>query len=295
MRRARARRAVPALEIARAGPLYDLSAREAIRKNPTDVEVWPDASGGCFALSQSSAGRHRLELPGLATFVFGASGPVTAIARVGAARGDVIEAYRNDALPLILHARGDEALHASGVVTGRGVVAFCGASGSGKSTIAYALGRRGIRQWADDVVALRISDARVDAIPLPFEVRLRETSAAALGLGKGARRLAATPAHVSSPLAAIFVLARSGDGADGAALVSLSPAAALAALLPHAFCWSLLNAARKRLMLQRYLTLVAGIPIRRLLVGGGIEALDRVLDVVERAIGEGATETSVPA
>ena len=58
---------------------------------------------------------------------------------------------------------------------------------SGKSTIAYGLHRRGYRLWADDAVALEVSESAITALPLPFDVRLRPATAALFGLGRGRR------------------------------------------------------------------------------------------------------------
>ena len=60
---------------------------------------------------------------------------------------------------MALHAHGDEAIHASAVLLGDAVVAFCGRSQTGKSTVAYGLHRRGCRVWADDTL---VFDASAD-------------------------------------------------------------------------------------------------------------------------------------
>ena len=87
-----------------------------------------------------------MELPDLGTFRFDGHGDrVIAAARPGVGAGAIAEAYWHAALPLVLQARGSEVLHASAVLTPGGVVAFCGTSRSGKSTIAYGLHRRGYR------------------------------------------------------------------------------------------------------------------------------------------------------
>jgi hypothetical protein len=48
-------------------------------------------------------------------------------------------------------------------------------------------------------------------------------------------------------------------------------------------------------MLRCYLALVAGIPIWQLQIGGAIEALDHVLDMVQWAIDEGAADATETA
>jgi hypothetical protein len=70
------------------------------------------------------------------------------------------------ALGVVLHQRQRLALHASGAVLGGKAVAFLGASGWGKSTLAAALCGRGHKLFSDDIVALR-EDSRADFVVLP--------------------------------------------------------------------------------------------------------------------------------
>jgi len=58
------------------------------------------------------------------------------------------------ALAALLHQRGNLPLHASGVATPRGAVLFAGCSGSGKSTIAAALHKRGFPLLADEIYSI---------------------------------------------------------------------------------------------------------------------------------------------
>src|SRR5439155_16052773 len=98
------------------------------------------------------------------------------------------------------------ALHASGVLGPGGVVAFCGESGTGKSTLAYGLGTRGYLPWADDAVAFEITDADVHTVRLPFRVRLRPDAAAVLD-----GSVSEPGERKSAPLAAAVMLRRDGD------------------------------------------------------------------------------------
>ncbi len=251
---------------------------------PGDAETWVDAAGGVFARCQSRGGHHWLDLPGLAAFRFGDGGHcVSATPRPGVDPASVADAYRHSALPLVLQALGREVLHASAVVARRRVVvALCGASGSGKSTIAYGLHRRGLAQWADDAVALDISDAAVEAVPLPFDVRLRPGPAALFGLGSRTARLDRDSGEAPLPLAAACVL----DRTSRPGITRLRPAAAFPAVLAHAFCFRLGDAARKRVMLSRYLSLIARVPVWAIGFDDGLEGLATVLDLVERVVGE---------
>src|SRR5437868_7089772 len=81
--------------------------------------------------------------------------------------------YRRAVLPMALQAHGQEVIHASAVITEDGVVAFCGRSQTGKSTVAYGLHRRGYRVWADDTLVFDASAEFVQVIPYPHRLRIR--------------------------------------------------------------------------------------------------------------------------
>jgi hypothetical protein len=253
--------------------------------------TWRDAAGGVVAHARTSGERFWMDLPGLATFWFDErSDHVVAAPHPGSAADAVAELYWHAALPLVVQARGGEVLHASGVLMPRGVVAFCGASMSGKSTIAYGLHRRGYRLWADDAIALEVTECAISALPLPFDVRLRPATAALFGLGERAVRLA-RPDDASeqmgrdpAPLEAVCVL---GRGAPTSKKVApLKASVAYPALLANAHCFSLEDPERKRLMLDRYLSLVARVPVVALAVPDGLEGLAAILDALESAFGE---------
>jgi hypothetical protein len=256
----------------------------------TDATTWRDAAGAVVAYARASGERYWMDLPGLATFCFDErSDHVVATPHPGIAADAIAELYWHAALPLVVQARGGEVLHASGVLMSRGVVALCGASKSGKSTIAYGLHRRGYRLWADDAVALEVTEPAITALPLPFDVRLRPATAALFGLGEGAARLAGRDSsepvgRAPAPLEAVCVL---GRGAPGSAILApLKASEAYPALLANAHCFSLEDPARKRLMLDRYLSLVARVPVMALAVPDGLEDLPVILDALERAFGE---------
>ena len=278
---------VPTLEVVRGVPGIEGS----FAWGDASDEAWRDAAGAVFAYCRSRDGRHWMDLPGLATFYFDGDGRVAAVPRPGVAAQSVVDAYRHSALPLVLQALGKEVLHASAVVIDRGVVAFCGHSGSGKSTIAYGLHRRRHRIWADDAVLLEVSGSAITTMPLPFDVRLRPAATALFGLGACAARLpgrhdpGTDEDGPAAPLAAICVLDRGNGASGGAACRPLPAAQAYPALLAHAYCFSLENCARKRLMLERYLSLVARVPVFALAYPDGLEGLPSVLDTVERLLG----------
>jgi len=103
-------------------------------------------------------------------------------------------------LPFVLQALGSELLHASGVVTPSGALAFCGGSSAGKSTIAHRLTGRGHEPLADDALMFELTAAGVDAVRIPFTTRV-DGRATRMGV-IGSERF---------PLAAVFVVERAAE------------------------------------------------------------------------------------
>lgn len=135
-------------------------------------------------------------------------------------------------LPNVGIAHGYEALHASGVMTDRGVVAIVASSGTGKSTLALELMKRGWPLFADDTVMLgRCGDA-IEAHPstpfinLPAAADDVGTLGTYLGPVDGERWVAvANPAETASRVAAIVLLERGPGEHLGALPAGESPLA----------------------------------------------------------------------
>jgi hypothetical protein len=254
------------------------------------VQEWREADGTAFAFCATVYGVHWIDMPGIARFGFErAPGEVDVVPYPGVGPEVVGDAYRGTALPMILQARGVEVLHASANLTERGVVAFCGASGTGKSTIAVGLNHRGYEIWADDAVALGESGV---VIPLPFRAHLRPTAAAFFGAMRkeasgGEARKDGPAGRVASsrePLAAVCVLERVTDLADRVVVERLGPPAALRSVLAHAFCFSLQDPQCKRRMTEHYLQLVGRVACFAVRFQPGLEGLSTILDAVEREV-----------
>src|SRR5438045_2629057 len=133
------------------------------------VQVWREQDQVC-AYGYAADGARWMHVPDLATFRLGRE--VAAFTLPSADPDLIRDAFERNVLPMAIQALGGEALHASGVVGSSGVVAFCGESGTGKSTLACALSARGYRLWADDAVAFEPGDGGLVAVPLPFQLRL---------------------------------------------------------------------------------------------------------------------------
>jgi hypothetical protein len=83
-------------------------------------------------------------------------------------------------LGLVLRLRGITCLHASCVAVADGCIAFAGASGAGKSSVAALFARNGHAVLSDDVVPLHAGTAAVVAVPTYPRVRLWADSTASL-------------------------------------------------------------------------------------------------------------------
>ena len=239
------------------------------------AEIWRRPDGGVCAYGYTGATQHWMCFPGFATFSF-SNISVRALVQRGAKRGRIRDVYERSVLPMAVQLQGLEALHASGVRSPRGIVALCGVSGTGKSTVAFGLSRCSYRLWGDDAVAF---DPACRAVPLPFRMQLRSQSSAYFGESSGCRR---RNQGVPVPMAMVVVLRRVENGVP--MLTQLAPPAAFPAVLPHAYCFSLNHAERKRGMARTYLQLCARIPIFELKFSAGLVHLARMLELIEHAI-----------
>lgn len=256
------------------------------------VEVCHDAGGDLLAYCCAENGTLRVELPDLASFSYerGAS-HVRAIPHRPLSPAFILDTYHHCVLPLILPALGTEVLHASAVVGAEGVAAFCGVSGTGKSTIAVALARRGYAIWADDAVAVETAEPEPTAIPLPFTVRLRSDSARFLAVGEQGPSAAAAPADTEpAPLAVLCMLRRAPDAPATVVVERLEAAAACREALAHAYCFSVQDPAQKRRTIWNYLTMTGRVPAYEIRFRPGLEHLPVVLAAIEAIIGNPSTD-----
>jgi len=237
------------------------------------LQVWREQNQVC-AYGYAADGARWIHVPDLATFRLGRE--VVAFTLPSAYPDLIKDAFERNVLPMAIQALGGEALHASGVVGSSGVVALCGESGTGKSTLACALSARGYRLWADDAVAFEAGDAAVVAVPLPFRLRLDADSAAALGDGYAAVSTN-TPA---TPLAAAVILSR--DRAGPLSVRPLTGGDALAAALEQGYCFDPDDPGRTKGMIEAYLELVGRVPIVEVRFEPGWERLDGVVGVLEQ-------------
>ena len=252
----------------------------------TGVHVWFNRQGGVVARGFREAGSYWMAWPDLATYQFAAGDPyITAYPAPGAPVDVIWDIYRRSVTPMALQVLGWEALHASAIVTDRGIVAFCAVSETGKSTVAFALRRRGFPQWSDDGLVFRTGGG-VTAVPLPFEARLRPESRAMFtdhhhgpgyeGNSPGEQRFTEP-----LPVAAICLLKRSSGEPDTAPQVRSVPAAeAFPELLVHAHEFDPHDPERRARMMQTYLDLAGDVPVFEVSFVPNRARLDSLLDSI---------------
>lgn len=261
---------------------------------PPGVEVCHDARGDLLAYCRAGNGALRVDVPDIASFYYQHDADdVSAVPHRPLPTRFILDTYHHCVLPLILPALGTEVLHASAVTGTEGVAAFCGESGTGKSTIAVGLARRGYAIWADDAVAVDTASPQPTAIPLPFAVRLRPNSARFFD-GARDRGGSATAAPVNTepaPLAVLCVLRRMPEAAAPVAVERLDAASACQATLAHSYCFSVKDLARKRRTIRNYLTITARVPAYEIRFRPGLERLPVILDTIEEIIGCVSTES----
>ena len=221
--------------------LREAALQAALPGAPYDT--WIDPDGKAIARFHREPGGFLLRFVDQVDFRLEmASGEVVAIPTPHVPRHTVERLFANAVGPLLANHAGRLTLHGSAVALREGAVAFIGASRRGKTTLAAAFARQGHPFLSEDVLALRRGGGGYIALPADPRLRLFGDSADTLADGEDNARsekfdIAASDAlpHCdrAMPLSHIFLLGP-GDVAQ-TVIEPMSAAAALAALLPHAF------------------------------------------------------------
>ena len=232
-----------------------------------DEEPW-------LVAARLPAGGYIVRVPDLADFLIDDAG--TRVRVVGGAdtQDDTLRHLLLDhILPLVMTNRGELVLHASGVLLAQGAVLFIARSGSGKSTIAAALGAGGARVVADDAIVLRESGEGLLAIGAYSGLRLwtaGESDKRRISPAESSMPFADTPVHV----AGIYVLNPSPSASIR--IDPLPPRDAVMALVANSYVLDSGDPAR----LERHLDCAIGcgraVPVRRLAFPHDADRLDEL-------------------
>jgi hypothetical protein len=262
----------------------DGSAEPPASVHPSRITRWRDVDGVVAAWGYVQGSTHHLGIPGVGRFRFSGH-EVAATPEPGASDDLLNDAFRRIVIPLALQALGREVVHASAVAAPGGVVALCARSTIGKSTLAYALARRGFPVWADDAVALEREGETFSVLALPFQLRLRPASVTHFGLDDAPSVGPMTPEGGARRLAAVCLLQRGEAGpTEHVKIRRLPPAEAFPAVLDHAYLFCFEGPDRKRRMMRDYLDLTARVPTLLVRFRSGLEHVDPTADAIAGAV-----------
>ncbi len=108
---------------------------------------------------QIAGDRFLFRIPDVARFLLTGGGEIVFEGAAGVEAADIAIFLAGTVLGILLHQRGQVVLHASAVRVNGKAVLFCGASGTGKSTLAAALAQRGLPLVTDDFCAVAADGA----------------------------------------------------------------------------------------------------------------------------------------
>jgi hypothetical protein len=268
---------IPALETGSPG------AARAIDLKCPDVQVWRTPAGEPQAYYQQFGEAHWLHVIGVGVFCVSHDQETV---RVWPQSSDLVvqDTYRRYILPFVMQLHGLEVLHASAVRLDEEIVALCGSSESGKSSLAYGLSLRGLQQCADDAVPFLCSGRKVVAMQLPFRARLRQSSAEHFGFADQEMLSPdAAPTAQTLTLTSIFVLHQKPAEDEGVQIDRVFGSEAFMALVAHAYSLDL-EGSQKASLARAYLCLVNCARIFRLKYPYGLRNLTTVLDAVQSEI-----------
>lgn len=238
----------------------------ALRPPPhlVPAQIWRGRDNGALASGYEAEGCWWIRWPGVGTFLLDPGCPTTQLAPEPGVQADVCaDAFRRGVVPLALLQRDHEVLHASAVWSGRGVVAFCATSRTGKSTLAASLRGVGYEHWADDFLALRMDDRGIWCPWFPSRQRLEADAAEAIA--RTCRHEAPpVPTPQQAPLTGLAILERDESLAPGEIDIARIPAGrAFTKVLSHAHECQIGGARRVKRSLERHLELCARVPVYR--------------------------------
>jgi hypothetical protein len=249
------------------------------------TEEWRDECGKVFARAFSADDHYRIDWPGLGAFAFRpGSRDVLVWPEPDAPHEEISDTFDRLLQPVILQALGKQALHAAASVGPSGTIALCGSRRSGKSTLGFAMGQAGYRQLADDALVLQLEPDRVSVCPLPFAPRLRPASRLHFGYAdqNPAPHVDVRPADLV--LSAIFLL-RQDEQAERPRVVLLPQAQAFPAVLTHAHCYDVQDAAHTRRLVESYLAIVSLVPVFALQYRPDLQRLPQLIEIIQDAAG----------
>ena len=270
---------------------FDTLAQPALRTDDAAAIVWHSEDNKPAVIAKRVGEWCWFRIDGLATYRFPVESP-DRVVRCVADPDDrrrlrtVVDVYYRSVVPLALHVYGLEAMHGTAVQVGEGTLTICGFSHAGKTTLTYAMERRGHRVLADDGVVIdpHTLTPGFAVQPIPFALMLREPVAEHFGTAVRERvtitdDAASTVTVPPVPLNAVVVLDRVDAGTPNLAALSLREA--YESLLRHCYVFSLDDPARKGRMLSAYARFANTVPVYRFTYPNGMQHLDAAAAALE--------------
>ena len=144
-------------------------------------QQWDFPDGGTWTEFHRTDSGYLLRFPELADFLISLDGRAVACFPTPQSTADTVRhLHLNQVLPLALAKQGQLVLHASAVEIGAEAVAFIGASGRGKSTLAASFATNGFRFLTDDGLLLAPAASGYQVLPSHPSIRLWDDSQQAL-------------------------------------------------------------------------------------------------------------------
>jgi hypothetical protein len=238
-----------------------------------------------------------LRLPGVATYYVHDGIEIVLERDPGGSDLDVRSYLMGNLFAVLCHQRGLLPLHASAIAAPQGAVAFLGASGAGKSSLAAFLARRGHRILADDICLVDPAaprDRRV--LPVAPWLKLWNTTLDAMGESShGLSRIftddekyryTLQQAELPTPLAELILLDRA-EGQAAASFERLAPVHALHAVLDLTYqSWLVRATGRTERYFLRCGEALAGVRVTRMRRPWGFDAMDATLAALEAHLAE---------
>jgi hypothetical protein len=145
---------------------------------------WPSADGQVWLAFARVGSDYVLRFRDIADFTVSADGrEIQCIPQPGTPLDTIKHLLLDQVVPLTLSRRGSLILHASAIVTPAGAIAFLGATGQGKSTLAASFSEQGFPFLTDDCLVLKQRGDCVLAIPSYPGLRLWSETLQALFQG----------------------------------------------------------------------------------------------------------------
>jgi hypothetical protein len=237
-----------------------------------------------------------LRLPGVATYYVRDGAEILVDREAGAMEVDVRSYLMGSLFAVLCHQRGLLPLHASAIATPQGAVAFLGASGAGKSSIAAFLSRRGHRILADDICVINPAAPR-DRRVLPVAPWLKLWSATLDAMGESSHGLPrvfsddekyryALQQHEAPAALAELILLERGEEQTAPTFERLAPARALYAVLDLTYqSWLVRAMGRTEQYFLRCGEALDGVRVTRMRRPWSFDAMETTLLALETHLG----------